>query len=693
MKSKSGFPVFFGMLAIASWLCLLACGGGGGGGTPPLELYQGLKTQAVITDDNAVRFLSLFIGDAIAIPDLAGTSQPTAVALADLGPAAVGRSVSLARELVGGTIPGIVGGTMSYSGEIKNDGTGTVTVTFTQFNNGDGVTYNGRLILEILAVDPLNPDDIIHTIATLTLLTIQTQTDKVTVDGTIESAYDIPANTSTDRFDFDARDDNTAATFRLEDLVHTLTCDTLYQPGFCEELIAGKVYLDTEGYVNLSTRLPLEYDYPGQFNIDVPNAGGPVILAGAQQTFARITPLSISEVLVELDIDTVPGFERSDTYRWYELAGLVITWEKTFGALSDAEVALSAVETRDGGFVAAGWSNTNTSNMLDMMLVKTDAAGEHLWTRYLGGTGDDYAQSVRETMDGGLIVAGYTEDPRNIFTKRLAVYRLDSTGTLIWSNIFTGELESMALAIEPTADGGFILTGNIGSWSPGMIDLVGNGSEDLILLKLDQNGNVLWEKRFGGSYEDCGYSVIEVSGGGFLATGSSWSADDGWDVYLVRTDDAGNLLWESRFGGIMDQHGWDLVEDFQGHFVISGSTSTLTASSRPALLKADWEGSLLWTRTYDLLLMNSWASSVTLAGDSGYVATVNGNSFDVELFKTDQKGNLLWEKTFNWSWFLTMCTVTSVERTTDDGFVLAGSAWPDSGKDFYLIKTDSNGDR
>lgn len=686
LRPRSIAAVLVSFLPLGLWSC--GSGGGGGGSAAPPVLYDGRTAQAVITQNNALAFLSLFVGDALETPDLPGSPASRIAASGSPATSTSARSRALPRTRVDETYEGIVSGTARYSGLIEDDGTGTITVTFTRFNDGDGVTYDGKLILEILAVDSFNLE-ITHARTTLTPLTIQTQTDTITVSGTVESAFDIPTLTFTDRWNLDGRDETTAATFRLADLVDSLTCDAPHVPGFCAQEVTGRVYLDTEGYVEISTLSPLRYHYPGRFNVDVPDAGGPVLLAGALQTSAAVTPLSISEVRLDLDLDADPAYELSETYRWNELVGLVITWEEIYGTPANFDVALSAVETRDGGFVAAGWSNTNTAKGLDMMLIKTDAAGGTVWTRLLGGAGDDYAQSVRETEDAGLIVAGYTEAP---LAARAAVYRLDSAGNPVWSRVFAGDLDTRALAVEPTADGGFLLTGTIDSFSPAT-GVVGYGAADLYLIKLDRNGNLSWERRFGGAAEDRGYSVIEVRGGGFLVAGSSGSGDpfQGSDVYLVRTDAGGNLLWEAFLRGDLDQFGHDVVEDAQGSFVVSGSTDTLTSGPLHALFKVDRDGVLLWSKAYDALPASSGTASVTLAGDGGYVVAGTSGGFYAQLFQTDSAGNLLWEKAFNWSPFLTMCTAASVERTSDGGFLLAGSAWPTSGKDFYLIKTDSNG--
>jgi len=351
---------------------------------------------------------------------------------------------------------------------------------------------------------------------------------------------------------------------------------------------------------------------------------------------------------------------------------------------------LSAQETADGSYIAAGWSNTNSAKLVDMMLVKTDAAGGLLWTKTLGGTEDDYAQSVRETADGGFVLAGYTE---NTLSSYAAVYKLNASGNTVWSRIFTNDLGSKSYSIEPTADGGFILTGYIDSFSP-VTGLVGFGMEDLYLVKLDSSGSVVWEKRFGGTATDIGHSVIEVTGGGFVVAGTTGSFDVSQtpDIYLIRTDAVGNLLWESHFGDTLTQYGYDLLEDANGGFVVSGISATLSAGYVYSLYKVDAAGSLITSTTFGSTTNTSTPTSVATAGDGGYVIA-GSDSFDAQLFKTNASGSLLWQKTFNWSPFQTMCTASSVERTSDGGYILGGSAWPGTGKDVYLIKTDKDGNR
>jgi hypothetical protein len=665
------------------------CGGGGGGGsngTSP-ALYKGLVTQATLTSANSMSFFNMVLGSSLTLPETGAGASPVAMAVSSLRMRSAMLSTAVPQGTpVDGAIPGSVSGTMTYSGTIEDNGTGTITFGFTNFNDGDNITYDGKLIFQILSFD-MNNLEITHGIMTLEPLTIQTATDHASIFGTVELFFNIGSVTSTVIFGADGRNEHTGETFRLENMAYETTCNAQSMPTYCTENVSGRVYLEAEGYVDVSVQSPLQFHHPGEFNVEIPDAGGPMLFTGAAQTSERITPLSISQVKVEVDIDADPVYELSTIYRWTDLVGLVFTWEKIYGTTTNFDVALSTQETSDGSYIAAGWSNTNTANGLDMMLVKTDAAGGLLWTKYLGGPRDDYGQSVRETANGGFVLAGYTENSVSTYA---AVYRIDPAGTNLWSKIFTNDLNSRAYSIRPTADGGFIMTGYIESFSPAT-GIVGFGMEDLYLVKLDSNGIVVWEKRFGGSGTDIGYSVIEVAGAGFVVAGTTGSFDPSQtpDVYLLRTDANGNLLWETHFGDTLTQYGYDVLEDANGDFVVSGVSATLSGYVY-SVQKIDDTGSTIWSTTFGETGMPTSPSSIAAAGDGGYVLAGSDN-FDAQLFKIDASGNIVWQKTFNWSTYLTMCTASSVERTSDGGYILGGSAWPDTGKDFYLIKIDKDG--
>jgi len=261
-----------------------------------------------------------------------------------------------------------------------------------------------------------------------------------------------------------------------------------------------------------------------------------------------------------------------------------------------------------------------------------------------GGSSYDYGYSVVETSDGGLVVTGSTDS----FGNGTQVYLLktDSTGNLLWEKNFGGTSDDYGRSVVETSDGGLVVTGGTSSF--------GNGYQ-VYLLKTDSDGNLLWENNFGGSNSDYGYSVVEASDGGLVVTGGTSSFGNGYQVYLLKTNSGGNLLWEKSFGGS--------IEDF-GQRYDSGNSVIETA-----------DGGLVVT------------------GNSEFIDNNDPDNDHMELYllKTDSIGNLLWEKNF----VGTGSTYTyghSAIETTDGGLVVAG-ATHSFGDDerVYLLKTDSNG--
>ena len=671
-------------------LSLLSCGGGGGGGgdipsEPPPPLYSGLTTPAVITANNAMNFVGFLFNRSLEPPDINTDTLEVSLNSAAINAIAdsfafVAKAIN--RTLVSDTIYGSISGYVTYSGYIDTDYTGTITFQCTDFNDGDGITLDGKFVLKILVVDAFNLE-ITHAVIEFWSLRSRSETDDFTLSGIIESFYDITNTRFTDIIDMDGIDNNSNEAFRYEDLSSVMTCNEPYLPSFCSEEILGRIYLENEGYVELSTASPLLYHSMNRFNVNVPDAGGPVYANGDRETRIRMTPLSIVDLQIDIDVDEDADYEYSDTYTWYELAGLVITFEDTYGSTSQFDVALAAVPTADNGYIAAGWSNTGFANAVDFMLVKTDGAGAQQWSQTLGGVNDEYAMAVRQTADGGYVVAGYTDTWPDFGI----IYKLNASGGVIWSQTTSSDPVSRIYDIIPTSDGGYLATGY--RYGPAGDDF---SREDLYLVKLDQDGAIVWENTYGGLYTDIGYSVIEVSSGGFLAVGTREFYTDTFDqdIAMVRIDASGNLIWETSFGGQYTQYGFDVLEDAAGDFLISGTSYTIGSGYVYTLHKLNAVGSMVFQTSFDSTTNNLFRSSITSSGDGGYIIVAN-DSFDVEMFKLDSTGNNVWQRSFNWSPYMVMCTATSVEQAPDGGYIIGGSAWPSTGKDFYLIKTDSGG--
>jgi hypothetical protein len=331
----------------------------------------------------------------------------------------------------------------------------------------------------------------------------------------------------------------------------------------------------------------------------------------------------------------------------------------------------SVQQTSDGGFILLGWTESFDAREADVWLVKTDASGNIEWDRTFGRSDRDKGYSVQQTSDGGFILVGYTES-FGAGWEDVWLIKTDADGNKLWEKTFGGSGWDGGFSVQQTSDGGFIIAG--ATWS------FGAGEGDVWLVKTDASGNIEWDRTFGGSRSDLGFSVQQTSDGGFIIAGATWSFGAGeGDVWLIKTDADGNMLWDRTFGGRYRWWGyWDesysVQQTSDGGYILVGST----------LIRTDANGNKLWERNFS-------GNSVQQTRDGGFIL-VGGTEWFVGhavlLIKTDADGNKLWERTFgggleNYSVGL------SVQQTSDGGYILLGStfflgSW---GKEFLLIKS------
>jgi uncharacterized delta-60 repeat protein len=370
-----------------------------------------------------------------------------------------------------------------------------------------------------------------------------------------------------------------------------------------------------------------------------------------------------------------------------EYAYAQVRFAKTYGG-TDYDWASSVQQTPDGGYIVAGWTYSFGAGGWDIFLIKTNANGNVQWAKTYGGTNFDSASSVQQTSDGGYIVAGYTNSfgagGYDIF-----LIKTDANGNIQWTKTYGGTSSDYASSVRQTSDGGYIVAGI--TWS------FGAGIWDIFLIKTDANGNVQWAKTYGGTGYDWAYSVQQTPDGGYIVAGYTTSFGvGGGDIFLIKTDANGNVQWAKTYGGTGYDDAYSVQQTSDGGYIVAGYTTSFGAGWNDLfLIKTDANGNVQWAKTYGGT-SSDYASSVRQTSDGGYIVAGYTTSFgagdwDIFLIKTDANGDIIWAKTYGgtgWDW------AYSVQQTSDGGYIVAGytQSFGAGSYDIFLIKTDANGD-
>ncbi len=345
------------------------------------------------------------------------------------------------------------------------------------------------------------------------------------------------------------------------------------------------------------------------------------------------------------------------------------------------------------------------------------------WQKCLGGTADDYAQSIQPTSDGGYIVAGYTQSINGDVTGNHGnldawVVKLSSTGTLQWQKNLGGSGDDVPYSIQLTPDGGYVMAGATSSTNG---DVTGNhGYVDAWVVKLSSTGTLQWQKNLGGSGDDVAYSIQLTPDGGYVMAGATSSTNGdvtgnhgGNDAWVEKLSSTGSLQWQKTLGGTADDYAYSIQPTPDGGYVVAGATSSTNSdvtgnhgNNDAWVVKLNSTGSLQWQKClggtgYD------WAYSIQLTPDGGYIVvgstysndgdvTGNHGGGDAWVVKLSSTGSLQWQKCMGGT---NQDSASIIQPTTDGGYIVAGSTYSTDGdvtgnhgnRDAWVVKLSSTG--
>jgi len=340
------------------------------------------------------------------------------------------------------------------------------------------------------------------------------------------------------------------------------------------------------------------------------------------------------------------------------------SWAKGYGGVN-RDIAHSIQQTSDGGFIFAGETYSFGAGNADEWVVKLDANGTIQWQRAYGGTGYDIAHSIQQTPDGGYIVAGESSSFGN--DTQVWVLKLDANGGITWQNLYGGSGNDVAYSIQQTSDGGYIVAGQTTSF--------GAAGVDALAFKLNADGTIAWWNAYGGANDDRARSIQQTSDDGFIVAGetNSFGAGDS-DIWVLKLNASGAVTWQNTYGATLDDAAYSVQQTSDGGYIIAGGTTPAGSFFNDVfLLKLDTSGNVVWQNTYGGA-NDDVAYSIQLTSDGGYIVAGKTSSFgnifgDIWIMKVKSTGAIDWQKTYGGN---DSNSAVAVRQTFDGRYVMAG---------------------
>ncbi|MFC5270879.1 T9SS type A sorting domain-containing protein [Adhaeribacter terreus] len=393
--------------------------------------------------------------------------------------------------------------------------------------------------------------------------------------------------------------------------------------------------------------------------------------------------------------------------------GPTIQWDKSFGG-SGNDYLRSLRQTTDGGYFLGGYSNSGTSadksqasnGLSDYWFIRLTANGIKTMDKTIGAGNDDLFSSAQQTSDGGFILGGSSNSGISGDKSQATnggfdywIVKLDANGIKTWDKTFGGSARDELYSLEQTSDGGYILGGTSYSGISGDKSQASSGLNDFWVIKIDANGNKLWDKTYGGNDGDLLRSLKQTSDGGYILGGTSSSGISGdktqasrgsSDYWVVKLDNNGNKVWDKTIGGSSADAITALQQTADGGYILGGYSSSNISGDKSQncqggydfwVVKLNSSGGIIWDKTiggngedelYSIqqTLNGSYIlGGFSESGLSGNKTQPSRGGADFWVTKLDNNGIMTWDKSFGGD---NHDGIFSAQQTVDGGFILGG---------------------
>jgi hypothetical protein len=361
----------------------------------------------------------------------------------------------------------------------------------------------------------------------------------------------------------------------------------------------------------------------------------------------------------------------------------------TYGGSGD-DIGYDCKQSLDGHYIITGSSSSAGNGQTDLLLMKVSSAGQLLWQKFIGGSGNEIGKSVILLNDSGFIITGFTSSFGN-GGYDMYVVRTDKSGNLIWQKGFGGNDWDFGNSATACLDGNFIAVGSS----------YGNAKQDGFAVKFDSNGNSIWQKFYGGSENDEFNKIFTHNGNEFFLAGKTESfGDSNGDMYCVKINTNGDTLFSLKHGSSGIDKANDVIATSSNEVILAGAiTSSLGQMTDMAVVKFNASQNFVWEKSYSLSNENEECFGIIASASpilANFVAIyttheIAGYHKDFKTIYMDSNGDYFGGWYSGSFGFPQDDEIVSIAQTSDKGYISCGysNSFTTGNKDVLLVKRDS----